>query len=103
MAVWHILSQDQYQQPSDLLKGCLPYQQCGEEGASAMDVSQLSVVGLESPKKAARHQSCLTISSGGIYFRDDVVLLVLIQNTTDVLYLNEHSPLFPEGVKQLTD
>ena len=35
-------------------ESCLAYQQCGEWGASAMDVSEVSVVGVESPTRTAR-------------------------------------------------
>lgn len=55
------------------------------------------------PQETARLQSCFTILSRGIYLRDDVLLLVLTQNTADVLYLNEHLPLFLQGVKKLVE
>ncbi len=48
------------------------------------------------PQRTDRLRSSLSISTGGIYFRDDVMLLVLMLNTMYVLYLNKHSrsPLF---------
>lgn len=50
-SVVHTFSHDQYHQPSDLLKGCLPYQQCGDWGASsAMYVNELSAVEWKAPK-----------------------------------------------------
>lgn len=51
MAVLHILSQDRYQQPSDLIKSRSVYQYHGERKASGMDVCELSVVRVESPQK----------------------------------------------------
>lgn len=59
-----------------------------------MDVGELSVwLDWKAPKKTARLQSCLAILSRRIYFRDGVMLFVLMQHTTDILYFNVHSPL----------
>lgn len=58
-----------------------------------MDVSDLTVVGLESTSPSMLSYN-LTVS-GGIDSRN-IVLLILIQNTTGVVYLNECSPLFAD-------
>lgn len=57
-----------------------------------MDVSELSEVGLESPKKLLAFN--LPILSRRIYMRDEILLLVLTPNTAESFFVGEHSPLF---------